>query len=132
MVNQVSVHIGMGPDPSGILSFCRQKGVVVQAYSPLGNTPWRKAPNQEILKGNFTSTLAQRHGKSTIAIALKWLVQHGVPAVTKSSNPVHLAQDLDLWSWNLTDAEMADADRLKIFGMYSFACNFEEESTLVV
>merc|ERR1712232_1263831 len=115
MVNQVSYHVGMGPDPSGIVSFCRKKGVVVQAYSPLGFP----TTNPSITTGNCTTTLAKNHGKGTIPVALKWLVQHGIPTITKSSNPTHLAEDLDLWSWSLTDAEMEDADRLHIFGMYS-------------
>merc|ERR1712187_960560 len=107
-----------------------KKGVVLQAYSPLGNTPWRHGPNQEILKGNMTTTLARAHGKSTIQVALKWLVQHGVAAVTKSSNPVHLAQDLDLWSWNLTADEIEKADKFRNVGfdMPSFSCNFESEN----
>jgi len=127
MVNQIGYHIGMGPDPSGFRSLADKKGVVLQAYSPLGNTPWRKGPNSEILKGNLTSSMAQAHGKSTIQVALKWLVQHGVAAVTKSSNPKHLAQDLDLWSWNLTDTEMEKADKAKISGLPSFSCNFADE-----
>merc|ERR1719277_800176 len=47
MVNQVGYHIGMGPDPSGFRSFADSKGVVLQAYSPLGNTPWKKGANPD-------------------------------------------------------------------------------------
>jgi len=58
----------------------------------------------------------------------KWLVQHGVAAVTKSGNAEHLASDLDLWSWNLTDAEMdQEGDKFRLFGMPSFSCNFAKE-----
>mmetsp|Transcript_31155 Transcript_31155/g.70842 ORF Transcript_31155/g.70842 Transcript_31155/m.70842 type:complete len:334 (-) Transcript_31155:84-1085(-) len=135
MVNQVGYHIGMGPDASGIKSFCDEKGVVLQAYSPLGNTPLRRGASPEILKGSFTTGLGKAHGKSSIQVALKWLVTHGIATITKSSNPEHLAQDLDLWSWNLTEAEMEAADKFHLFGMYSFACNFASDgadSQLVV
>lgn len=128
MVNQVSYHIGMGPDASGFRSFAQSKGVVLQAYSPLGNTPWTEKANPDILSGNLTSTLASAHSVSTIQVALKWLVQHGLAAVTKSSNPQHLAADIDLWSWNLTAAEMEVADRYRVFGMPSFACNFADNA----
>eukprot|EP00419_Tripos_fusus_P023026 CAMPEP_0172723296 /NCGR_PEP_ID=MMETSP1074-20121228/83477_1 /TAXON_ID=2916 /ORGANISM="Ceratium fusus, Strain PA161109" /LENGTH=322 /DNA_ID=CAMNT_0013549509 /DNA_START=53 /DNA_END=1021 /DNA_ORIENTATION=+ len=131
MVNQIGYHIGMGPDPSGFRSLAEKKGVVLQAYSPLGNKPWKQGADPDILKGNFTTALAQAHGKSTIQVALKWLVQHGVPAVTKSSNPEHLKQDFDLWSWNLTAAEMQSADKYHTFGMPSFACNWEDEEVVV-
>lgn len=132
MVNQIGYHIGMGPDPSGFRSFADKHGMILQAYSPLGDwhSPGHGA-NEDIMSGQFTTSLAKAHNKSTIAVALKWLVQHGVPTVTKSSNPAHLAQDLDLWSWNLTDTEMAAADKYHLFGMPSFACNFEEATTIV-
>ena len=35
-VNQVQYHVGMGDDPHGLLSFCAKKGIVIQAYSPVG------------------------------------------------------------------------------------------------
>merc|ERR1719201_1880653 len=101
-MNQVSYHIGMGPDSGGFRSYAKKNNMVLQAYSALGNTPTSHKPNQDILTGNFTSTLAKAHNKSTVEVALKYLVQSGIPAVTKSSNPKHLAADLDLFSWNLT------------------------------
>mmetsp|Transcript_53309 Transcript_53309/g.100273 ORF Transcript_53309/g.100273 Transcript_53309/m.100273 type:complete len:320 (+) Transcript_53309:70-1029(+) len=128
MVNQVAYHIGMGADPSGFRSYAEKRGLVIQAYSPLGGMA---SLTKEILSGEFTTSLAKAHGKSTATIALKYLVQRGVPTITKSSNPVHLADDLDLWSWNLTDAEMAAADKYHVFGMPSFACNFEDSTTIV-
>eukprot|EP00930_Biecheleria_cincta_P022419 TRINITY_DN16360_c0_g1_i1.p1 TRINITY_DN16360_c0_g1~~TRINITY_DN16360_c0_g1_i1.p1 ORF type:complete len:324 (+),score=56.65 TRINITY_DN16360_c0_g1_i1:67-1038(+) len=127
MVNQIGYHIGMGADPSGFRSYADEHDIVLQAYSPLGNTPWKKGANPEILKGEFTSSLAKAHNKSTISIALKWLVQHGVATVTKSSNAVHLSEDLDLWSWNLTDDEIKAADKYTLMGLPSFACNFERD-----
>lgn len=131
MVNQIQYHIGMGPDPAGFKSFAEKHGVVLQAYSPLGNTPFSHGPNPEILSGKFTTALAEAHGKSTVQVALKYLVQHGVAVVTKSSNPDHLAQDLDLWSWNLTDDEMQQADAFRLAGAPSFACNSADEGIVV-
>eukprot|EP00927_Polykrikos_kofoidii_P065151 TRINITY_DN60938_c0_g1_i1.p1 TRINITY_DN60938_c0_g1~~TRINITY_DN60938_c0_g1_i1.p1 ORF type:complete len:344 (+),score=52.16 TRINITY_DN60938_c0_g1_i1:60-1034(+) len=133
MVNQVSYHIGMGPDAKGFKSYAEKHGVVLQAYSALGNgNPLKPGADEEILKGKFTTSLATAHGKSTVQVALKWLVQHGVPAVTKSNNIEHLKSDIDLWSWNLTDGEMQDADKYSHFGMPSFACNFAEGADMIV
>jgi len=128
MVNQIGYHIGMGADPSGFQSFADKKGMVIQAYSPLGGADFL---TKQITTGEVTTSIAKAHGKSTYAVALKWLVQHGVPTITKSSNPDHLAADLDLWSWNLTHDEMAAADKFHVLGMPSFACNFEEATTIV-
>ena len=35
MVNQVQYHVGMGPDPAGLISFCTKNEIVLEAYSPL-------------------------------------------------------------------------------------------------
>jgi diketogulonate reductase-like aldo/keto reductase len=41
-------------------------------------------------------------------VALKWLVQQNISAVTAAHNPAYIAEDIDLWSWgDLTQAEMS-------------------------
>jgi len=129
MVNQVMYHIGMGPDPAGFQSYARSRGMVMQAYSTLGNAPWTGHAAEEITRGNLTSSIGRAHGKNSVQVALKWVVEQGVPAVTKSSNPAHLASDLDLWSWNFTPAELAALNAHKSpWGYPSFACNSAEEA----
>lgn len=133
MVNQVMYHIGMGVDPHGFMSYGRSRGVVTQAYSVLGNAPWSGHAAEEITKGNLTSTIGLAHGKSSVQVALKWVVEQGVPAVTKSSNPAHLASDLDLWSWNFTADELSALNKHgSPWGFPSFACNFMEASPSLV
>merc|ERR1712187_263108 len=136
--NQVMFHVGMGPN-SGIeeiIKYSKQKGVVTQAYSSLGNTPWTKHANPDILNGNVTATIAKNHQASTVEVALKYVVDHGVPAVTKSSNPKHFQSNLKIFSWNLTVAEHATLDNYvlpgnRFFDKYSFACNSMEDAMVV-
>eukprot|EP00932_Pfiesteria_piscicida_P002374 SRR837773.1231.p1 GENE.SRR837773.1231~~SRR837773.1231.p1 ORF type:complete len:294 (-),score=143.31 SRR837773.1231:74-871(-) len=132
MVNQVQYHIGMGPDPSGFKSEAEKRGVVLQGYSVLGNKPWRQGPDPDILSGKFTTGLAKAHNKSTVEVALKYVVKQGVPAVTKSSNPAHLASDLDLWSWDFTAEELEAANQYKNSGSPSFSCNFAAQESVLV
>jgi len=127
MVNQLQYHVGMGPDPQGMMSYCKTKGCIVQAYGSLGNPPLDPrdpGPSHEILYGNLTTSIAKAHNKSTVQVALKYIVAQGIPTVTKSGNPVHLAEDLDLWSWELDPDEMQalQAHRLP-HGSPSFACS---------
>ena len=50
--------------------------------------------------------------------------EHGVAVTTKSGNPEHLRQDLELFDWSLTDAEMARADASTTpSGHPSFMCS---------
>jgi len=135
MVNQVMFHLGMGIDPSNILSYDRDHGIVTQAYSTLGNNPLTgSGPMKDIISGELTTRIAAKHNVSTVQVALKWIVQKGVPAITKSHSAAHLQQDLDLWSWDLDeeDVDELDAWRLPFWTNFSsFACNWMEELALV-
>lgn len=107
----------MGPDPLGLVSYCKSKGIVPQAYSPLGDH------NSELISGPLVTKLGAAHNKSGVQVALKWIYQNGVAVTTKSSNPAHLAADLDLFDWELTDAELAEANAAtKPVGVPSFMC----------
>eukprot|EP00913_Durusdinium_trenchii_P034843 g32592.t1 len=126
MVNQVQLHLGMGTDPEGFVSYHKAKGIQLQAYSVLGNSMTHHA-SSEILNGNLTTSIGKAHNKSSVQVALKWVISQGIPAVTKSSSSEHLKEDLDLWSWNLTtqDKQLMDAHRSPK-GSPSFACNAAE------
>ena len=50
--------------------------------------------------------VAASHNRSAAQVALRWVTQQGVVAVSASSNPAHLASDLGSFSFNLTGAEM--------------------------
>jgi len=45
---------------------------------------------------------------SPAQVALKWLVQQNISAVTAAHNPAYIAEDIDLWRFELTAAEMAE------------------------
>lgn len=132
MVNQIQYHVGMGLDPKGFMTYAQQRGMIIQAYGSLGNPPLDPrdpGPSPIILHGNTTSQIGRAHNKSSVQVALKWLVDQGIPAITKSSNPEHLAEDLDLWSFNLTYEETSALNAMtKPAGSPSFACNDHEES----
>lgn len=126
MVNQIEYHLGMGLDPKGFMTYAKRHDMVIQAYGSLGNPPLDPrdpGPSPVILHGNTTTRIGLAHNKTSVQIALKWLVAQGIPAVTKSSNPKHLAEDLDLWSFNLTSEETAALNAMVTpAGSPSFAC----------
>ena len=117
-VNQFKYHIGMGTDPIGLLSYCKEHGIAAQAYSPLGDD------SSELISGKFVTAAGAAHGKSGAQVALKWIWQHGVAVTTKADKKEYLQEDLDLFGWSLTDAEMAEADAATTpAGTPSFMCS---------
>jgi len=100
-VNQVQYHVGMGQDPQGLKTYLDQFDVVMQAYSPLGDG------TSELITGPLVTAIGKAHNKTGPQIALKWVLQTGVPLSTKSTSPDYLAQDIDLFDFALTEDEMA-------------------------
>eukprot|EP00933_Yihiella_yeosuensis_P060822 TRINITY_DN63622_c0_g1_i1.p1 TRINITY_DN63622_c0_g1~~TRINITY_DN63622_c0_g1_i1.p1 ORF type:complete len:356 (+),score=58.52 TRINITY_DN63622_c0_g1_i1:57-1070(+) len=102
-VLQNKYHVGMTADPHGFVSYARSKGMLPMAYTPLGK-------GGALLKDSHLSTIARRHSKSTSQVALKWIVDKGYALATASKSPHHIAEDLDLFSWQLDSSEMAFLD----------------------
>lgn len=108
-VNQVSYHVAMGPDPEGLISYCAQRSIVVQAYEPLAAGAAATDPT--------CARIGAAHNKTAAQAAMRWVLQNPVarPAtavLTHASSPAYLAEDMDVFDWRLTAAEMAAADAM--------------------
>ena len=98
-------HVGMSPDPFGLVSFCRDRGISFQSSSPLcGNCG---AERKELITGPLVQRIGRAHNVTGAQVALRWLVQSGSPVTPASANPKHLREDLELFNFTLSDAEMA-------------------------
>ena len=118
-VNQVEIHVGMGPDPGGIISYCKGKGVQVQAYSPLGDG------SSELITGDLVTGIGKAYNKTGAQVSLHWVYQHGIPLSTKSTNPQYLTDNQnavsDDWKFSAQDFATLDA-ATSPSGHYSFKC----------
>lgn len=111
-VNQVQYHVGMGPQgpkANDNKAFDRAEGILFQSFSPLcgpctlGNST---EPDRSLINGPLVSAIGKSHGKSGAQVSLKWLVQQGIPVIPKTDTKKHLLQNMDLFTWQLTAAEM--------------------------
>ena len=118
-VNQVEIHVGMGPDPGDIISYCKGKGVQVQAYSPLGDG------SSELITGDLVTGIGKAYNKTGAQVSLHWVYQHGIPLSTKSTNPQYLTDNQnavsDDWKFSAQDFATLDA-ATSPSGHYSFKC----------
>jgi 2,5-diketo-D-gluconate reductase A len=48
------------------------------------------------------------HSKSVAQVVLRWLTQRGIVAIPKSVQPARMAENLDIFDFTLTEAEMTD------------------------
>ncbi|SDI66324.1 aldo/keto reductase [Aliiruegeria lutimaris] len=73
-------------------------GIVTQAWTPLGNG--RSFGSEPI------AAAARRTGKSPAQVTLRWHLQLGHAVISRSVNPGRQAENLDIFDFELTDAEM--------------------------
>lgn len=84
------------------LAKCREKKITYSAYSPLGGLS-----GVDVLGNPTVVGIGKKHGKSSAQVALRWVTQQGVVAVTASTKASHLESDLGIFDFTLTDDEMA-------------------------
>lgn len=92
----------------GLVDYCRSKGIHFQAYSSLGTT----TDNNTLLTDPFVCKIAEQRGVTPARILLRWAVQQGVGVIPKSTNPDHIRNNIDIFSFTLSDQEMVSLDQL--------------------
>jgi len=85
-----------------MLEFCQKNNIQLQAWSPLGGSKGSVLSEDSIVKA------AKAHNISTAQVTLRWSIQRGVAVVVGTGNAEHAKSDLDIFSFNLTDQEVAD------------------------
>jgi 2,5-diketo-D-gluconate reductase A len=87
------------------LAFHREHGIATAAYSPLGR-------NGGFLSAPAVTGPAGEYGKTPAQVVLRWQVQSGRVAIPKSADDRRQRENLDVFGFALTEAEMAGIDAL--------------------
>lgn len=102
MVNQVEFHpYLLQPE---LAAFCREHGIVREAWSPLMQGKLLEVP--EIV------AIAKRHERTPAQIVLHWDLQHQVVTIPKSAHPKRMAENAALFDFELTPDDLAVLDQL--------------------
>ena len=80
--------------------YMESRNIQMQAWSPLAAGQGRLFENETL------RTLAATHNKTVAQIVLRWLVQRNIVPLVKSANPERMRENLDIFDFALTDAEM--------------------------
>jgi 2,5-diketo-D-gluconate reductase A len=80
-------------------------GIAVEAHSPLGH-------NREPLTDASITRIADAHNKSTAQVILRWHLQHGTITIPKSANPQRMADNINVFDFELSSDEIAAIDGL--------------------
>lgn len=94
-VNQLLVHAGN--TPAELIDYCRNKEILVQAYSPIAHG--------EILKNPDVRAMAERYGVTVPQLCIRYTLQLGTVSLPKTANPEHMRSNARV-DFVITDDDM--------------------------
>jgi len=100
--NQIEVHPLL--DQSKVIAACRRHRMAIVAYSPIARGSVR---NHQVL-----ARIGKAHGKTAAQTSLRFLVQQGIAVIPRSSRVERLSENLAIFDFELSAAEMAEISRL--------------------
>ena len=93
-------------DQSKVIEACRRRGLVLTAYCPLARGRLQGDP--------VLADIARHTGKTFAQVALRWLMQQKIiAAIPRSSSPARIAENLDIFDFELSDDDMRRIGALK-------------------
>ena len=96
MVNQI--RLAPGDTQDEVVNFSREKGMLLEAYSPLGVGKVFEVPQMK--------DLARKYGKSIAQIAIRWSLQRGYLPLPKSVTPARIRENTQIFDFRLEDADV--------------------------
>jgi 2,5-diketo-D-gluconate reductase A len=96
-VNQIELHPRW---QQGALRQANDRlGIVTEAWSPLGQG--------QVLDEATIGAMAAKYGRAPAQVILRWHIQNGLAAIPKSASPERMAQNIDVFAFELTPEDMA-------------------------
>ena len=110
-VNQIEVHPYFAQRE--VQAFGADHGILTQAWSPIGGiTFYRDGEHTSTLEDPVIVEIARAHGKSPAQVMLRWGLQHGRSVIPKSTKARRIAENIDVFDFELSADEIAAIDGL--------------------
>ncbi|WP_049575337.1 aldo/keto reductase [Nocardiopsis sp. SBT366] len=107
-VNQVELHPFF--QQRDLQALNTRHGIITQSWSPLcgfnANSP-EPDPELDPLANDVIGAIAARHGRSAAQVVLRWHLQQGRVVIPKSIDPAHIAQNIDVFGFELDADDLA-------------------------
>ena len=87
-----------------LLNFCNQKGIQLEAYSPL--------TKGERLNDNALKAIASEYERTAAQILIRWALQHNLVVIPKSADPGRIRENADVFDFTIADEHMELLDDL--------------------
>ena len=98
------VHFNPSAYRKALLDACAERDIALEAYSPLGTGAQLDDP--------VVTGIADRLGRTPAQVLLRWCVQRGIPVITKSTHRDRIAENAQIFDFELSANDMAELDAL--------------------
>jgi diketogulonate reductase-like aldo/keto reductase len=87
-------------------------GILTQAWSPIGGITSYRGGEKRTFDDPTLLEITRQHAKSAAQVMLRWHLQHGRSAIPKSTNPARIAENFNIFDFELPSGEVAAIDAL--------------------
>nr|WP_291123524.1 aldo/keto reductase [Flavobacterium sp. UBA6046] len=105
-INQIEFHPGYWQQE--LVEYCKRQNIVVESWSPLARG---KVFGNEVLEA-----ISNKHNKSVSQVCLRWIIQHDVIVIPKSTSPKRIEENINLFDFELSTEEMELINNLPEMG----------------
>jgi len=88
--------------------YLKQHGVQMEAWAPFAEG------RHELFTNATLAAIARKHNKTVAQVSLRWHYQRGIIAIPRSSQKAHIAENLNIFDFNLEDSDMASISTLDL------------------
>ena len=104
MVNQIECHPRL--TQFDLREYCAEQEIAVTSWSPLARG--------RILEEPTLQRISSKYGKSTAQTIIRWHLQHDLIVIPKSVNPSRIAENMDVYDFELSFEDMKNIDALNL------------------
>ncbi|MCL1845068.1 MAG: aldo/keto reductase [Defluviitaleaceae bacterium] len=108
-INQVELHPRLTQKP--LLWISKMETIALQSWSPLGGGR-DFAFKEQLFAHETIESLAKKYGKTPAQIILRWNIDLGIVTIPKSATPERIRENIDIFDFSLTQAEVTAIDML--------------------
>src|SRR6478672_12012339 len=104
-VNQIEVHPYF--QQTALQRLHAKHNILTQAWSPIGGITSYRGGEKRTFDDPTLLEIARQHGKSVAQVMLRWHLQEGRSAIPKSTKPARIAENFDVFDFELSNDQLA-------------------------
>ena len=109
-VNQIELHPYF--QQRDLVALDEAHGILTQAWSPIGGITSYRDSAKRSFDEPVILAIGEKYGKSAAQVMLRWHIQKGVQVIPKSTKPERIAENFDVFDFELAADEIAQIDAL--------------------